>query len=131
MADQESDQSDQIAKHAAGKADENELIARIGDAWRKVLGDPKERAAVAASLQVDEDKLSPDLPPFIAKVSGSGLTGGEVIIVFATAFTVAFAKDMGSAAGKAFAERLRRFWADYMQERVSPPGSGKLGDLKD
>ena len=45
----------------------------------------------------------------------------------ASGFALGVAKDIGGAAGKAAAQRLRELWNDYMGDRVSPPGSGKLG----
>jgi hypothetical protein len=123
------ERTNHVATHEVGKANEQDLNTRIEDAWRKAL--LKDKSGVATALQVDEDKLDPDVPPFKARVSGSGLTGAEVAIVFATAFIAAFAKDMGTAAGKAAAKRFRKYWEEYLQEKVSPPGSGELGDLKD
>jgi hypothetical protein len=119
-----------IAKTGAGTADEAGLDSLIGKAWRAALSDPNEKARIASLLGVNQDELDPDQPPFAAEIAGSGFTGAEVLIAVAGGFVIGIAKELGGAAGKAAAKRLRELWEDYMRDRVSPPGSGKLGAPK-
>jgi hypothetical protein len=116
-----------IAREVSGTADEPHLNILIGEAWSTVLDDPKEKAEIAALLGVAESELDPKQPPFHAEIIGSGVTGAEVLIALASGFVLGLAKDSGSAAGKAASKKLRELWADFMRDRVSPPGSGKLG----
>jgi hypothetical protein len=120
-----------VTKCGTGTADEAQLETLIKQAWRAALSDPKERADIATLLGAKENELSPDEPPFHAELTGAGFTGGEVLIAVAAGFVLGGAKDIGSAAGKAAARRLRELWNDYIYDRVSPPGSGKLGRSKD
>jgi hypothetical protein len=122
-------------RYEAGTADEARLEKSIGEAWKAALNDPQKKAEIANLLKLKESELDPERPPFRAEITGSGLTGGEVIIAvvvaFAMGFGTQFATDMGGAAGKEAARRLRQLWTDYMRDEVSPPGSGKLGPPKD
>jgi hypothetical protein len=120
-----------VMKYEAGTADEVRLDELIGKAWSVVLSDPQKQAEIAAALNVKETELDPERPPFRAEITGAGLTGGEVLIAAVAAFAIGFAKDMGGAAGKEAAKRLRQVWTDYMCDEVSPPGSGRLGRSKD
>ena len=117
----------QIAKCRTGSADEEQLNDQIGQAWREALADPKQKSEIAKLLGVKADELDPDKAPFHAEITGAGFTGGEVLIALASGFVLGLAKDIGGAAGKAAAKHLRELWNDYMRDRVSPPGSGKLG----
>lgn len=120
-----------IARSAAGRADEEQLGVLISEAWHTALSEPGEKAEIAALLGVKEDELDPARPPFRAEIAEAGLTGGEVLIALALGFAGGFTKDMAGAAGRATAQKLRELWTDYIRDRVSPPGTGKLGRPKD
>jgi hypothetical protein len=125
------DSEDIVARHKAGNAAPNVLNDEIVAAWRELLSNPAGKADAARLLGVPEDKLLSEQPPFEAEQIGSGLTGGEVIIVLTASFAVGFAKEVGGQLGKDAARRLRELWIEYMSDRVSPPGSNKLGTAKD
>jgi hypothetical protein len=131
MTDDPSKNDRVIAKNGVGTVDEPGLAPLIGNAWRIALSDPKDKAEIAALLGAKQDELDPDRPPFTAEIAGAGFTGAEVLIAVAVGFVTGVAKDLGSAAGKGAAKQLREIWEDYMRDRVSPPGSGKLGAPKD
>jgi len=120
-----------VIKYSAAKADAGEINALIAKAWSAALSDPAEKQEIAGLLEVKPTDLNPQQPPFRAKMTGSGLTGGEVLIAFAAGFAIGFAKDMGSAAGKALAKKLRELWTRYLSNRVNAPGTDALGDSKD
>lgn len=120
-----------IIRYKSGRADEARLQTLIGLAWSDALGNPAERSEIAKLLGVIESDLDTNRPPFRAKTTGAGLTGAEILIAMATGFVVDFFKDMGGAAGKEAAPRLRQLWSKFFAKRVSPPGSGELGKPKD
>jgi hypothetical protein len=123
-----------VTKCASGTADEGELKISIAEAWRAVLKDPKERAEIAALLGAEESELNPEDPPFSAEVEGSGTFGAEVLIALGTGFSVGFVKEfgkgIGSQLGRKAADALRDLWIDHIRDRVSPPGTGRLGPEK-
>lgn len=122
---------DGIASYQAGKSDDDELNQLIASTWDQLLKKPEQRRAIAALLGCPPEALQPDQIPFHARVQSSGLTGGEILIAVASGFVLAFAKDVGGQLGKSAAQRLRSLWVDFMQKKVSPPGSGNLGQAKD
>lgn len=124
-----------IAKCASGTADQEQLKTSIADAWRAALEDTKERAEIAALLGARESELDPDNPPFRADIRGAGTFGAEILIALAVGFAVGFAegfgKGVGSKAGEKAAQVLRDLWTHHIRDRVSPPGSGRLGPEKE
>ena len=120
-----------IAKYASGTADEEQLNALIADAWRAALKNSKERAEIAALLGVQESGLDPENPPYRAEVSGAGTFGAEILIALAVGFTLGFAtefgKGVGGKVGKEAAKAFAGLWTAHIRNRVSPPGSGRLG----
>jgi hypothetical protein len=135
MSDPSKAEESFVAKSASGTADEEQLNISIADAWRAALTDSKERAEIAALLGVQESELDPDNPPFRAVVEGAGVFGADILILLAVSFGVGFAKEfgkrLGSQAAKMAAGALRGLWTDHMRNRVSPPGSGRLGPEKE
>jgi len=124
-----------IAISASGTADQEELDKAIVDAWRAALSDEKERAEIAAILGAKEAELDPSTPPFEVHVRGAGTFGAEILIALAVGFAVGVAKgfseEEGSLVGKAAAKSLNRLWIEYIRDRVSPLGTGRLGPEKD
>jgi hypothetical protein len=119
-----------IVRYAAGTADEPRLNSEVAKAWRAAIGNAADRAEIARLLGVQESELDPNQVPFRAEISGAGLTGGEVLIAIATGFAIGIAKDIGTAAGKAAARRLRDLWNNYMHDRVNPAGTRLIGQPK-
>jgi len=124
-----------IAISVSGTADEEELDNAIAEAWRAALSDGRERAEIAYTLGVQETELDPANPPFEAHIRGAGVFGAEILIGIAVGFGIGvakgFAEEEGSSAGKAAAKALNRIWIEHIRNRVSPPGSAKLGPEKD
>ncbi len=116
-----------VARHKAGTADEARLNALIQEAWAQVLAQPKKRTEIASLLGVSADTLNPDTPPLRAEMREAGITGGEVLILFLAAAAGGFVKDMGSAAGKAAARKLRKLWNEYLRDQVSSPRTKAIG----
>jgi hypothetical protein len=131
MTDPAETQDGLIAVNASGSADAEQLDALITAAWRQALADAKKRQEIADLLDVRGAELDPTTPPFQAHVRGAGTFGAEIVIALATSFAVTLAKDLGSQAGKKAAAALRILWVDYLRDRVSPPGSGRLGPEKE
>lgn len=131
MPDSSKEREGFVAKSASGTADEGQLNTLIADAWRVALADPRERAEIATLLGAQEDELDPDNPPFRADVRGAGTFGAEILIALAVGFAVGFAeefgKGVGGQAGKKAAKALRNLWIYHIRDRVSPPGTGRLG----
>jgi hypothetical protein len=123
----ETEVSEPIAREAAGTADETQLNLLIAEAWRAALNEAGDKAEIAALLGVPASELDPRQPPFRASIGGAGLTGAEVLIALGTGFLLGVAKEIGGAAGKSASKKLRELWTTYLRDRVSPPGSGKLG----
>ncbi len=120
-----------VIRYKSGRADEQRLQDLISTAWSEALGNSAERTEIAGLFGVKESDLDPARPPFQAKITGAGLTGAEILIAIASGFVLDFFKDVGGAAGKTAAERLRELWSKHIAKRVSPPGSGELGKPRD
>lgn len=123
-----------VARYASGAADQDELNTSIADAWRAALSDPKERKEIAALLDAQESELDPDNPPFEAEVRGAGTFGAEILIALgkgvAIGIATAVGKGVGEHVGKRAMDSFRELWSRYICRRVSPPGSGRLGQEK-
>ncbi len=116
-----------IATYEAGTADADELNSLISSAWADALFGPDDRRKIAAILGVQPECLSAELPPMRADIRRSGITGAEIAIAGAAAFLVAFAKELGSASGKATAESLERLWKRVLERRVRSSSAEALG----
>jgi hypothetical protein len=103
-----------VARHLAGSTDPEQLDDKVAKAWSSALNDPQDGAKVAAILGLNQQDLQDVPPPFKTEVRKAGLTGAEIVVVFAGAFAVAYAKKLGTAAGNAAAEftleQARRLW---------------------
>lgn len=123
--------SNLVAKYVSGNADTRTLNDKIKKAWSAILADPVESAKIAKLLEVPASDLKPDEPPFKANQTGSGMTGGEVLIAITVGFAIGFAKETGGQLGKAASEKVKKLWTEHMSDRVNPPGSGDLGAPKE
>jgi len=128
--DTDAEPSNVVAGYESGFADPPELDARIKEAWAQVLADPVEREKVAELLEVPVGDLDPEKVPFAASQGDAGLAGGEILILVASTFFLAFLQGAGKDLGMAASRKLQKLWSDYMIERVNPPGSGNLGEPK-
>jgi hypothetical protein len=103
----------EVARYQAGSTDPSELDAAISQAWSDALADENDRAKIQETLS--PLGLAGAQSPFATRVSGSGLTGAEILIIFAASFAGSYAKELGETAGKAAAdltiEKARKLWS--------------------
>jgi hypothetical protein len=105
-----SSEDQNIASHQAGSTDPDQLDGLIGAAWSEAITNPADRARIAALLGVSDQQLERMPPPYHVEVTKAGLTGAEILIVMATAFATAYAKELGTSAGKATVRKLQELW---------------------
>ena len=105
---------DEVAIHKAGSTDPDDLDELIRSAWLSAVDDPADRAQLAGLLGLTADQLKTAPAPFRAELRKSGLTGAEIVILFAAAFVNAYGEKLGKAAGTAAAdftiEKARAIW---------------------
>jgi hypothetical protein len=128
-----------IAKASSGTDDEERFNAAIALAWRTALDDPEERVEIAELLEVKDNDLEKENPPFRAEVRGAGFLGSEILIALAIGFALGIAKSFGEEAGEIVGKpagrktvaALRALWINHFRDRVNPPGSGRMGPEKE
>jgi predicted MarR family transcription regulator len=121
--------NNEIARYKSGSGDDAAVDQRIALAWERLVNE--QRDEVAAALGTPASSLDPKHPPFRAETQAGGISGVEVAILFAGAALSGFVKDLGSAAGKAAATKLRQVWSRYMEKKVRDPKNPTLGDRID
>jgi hypothetical protein len=121
-----------VGYFSAGAIDDAGLNRLIARAWTEAVLDPVDSASIASILGVPPDRLRDAPPPVVAEVLQAGITGAEMVLLFAAAFAGAFAKDLGSAAGKsasaATMKLVRKVWERVLWRRIRAADPEALGE---
>ena len=116
----------------AGTADDENLNRLIAEAWSGAIADPADGAEIASILGVAKENLRTVPPPLTAEVRSGGITGAEMVLVFAGAFAGAYAKelgcDLGKSAGKATIRLVRTIWDKVLARRIRSAEPEALGE---
>jgi hypothetical protein len=127
------DNSSTVAFHRAGSTDPDKLDQLIERAWSEAKENPIDRAKIEKILGLTEQELDDVPSPFRVKVESAGLTGAEIIIMLATAFATAYAKEIGSAAAKSSLQLAKKLWP-LIKDRIvdlDPEAIGSEVDQSD
>jgi hypothetical protein len=121
-----------IGHFRAGAIDDEKLNRLIAGAWRDAIVDPVDGAEIATILGVARERLSADRSPITAEISAGGITGAEMVLLFAGAFAGAFAKEFGSevgkGTGKATIRLIRKIWDKTLSRRIRFADPEALGE---
>jgi hypothetical protein len=128
------EEDDTIALLQAGSTDPEKLDDLIDKAWSDAIANSEDRAKIGAILGLTEQEVKKAPPPFRVKVGKAGLTGAELIIIFATAFAVAYVKQLGTEGGtvaaKVTVRQAKEVWR-LLKERMLRSEPEALGSEVD
>lgn len=120
-----------IERYIEGSLDADGLNSAIASAWRDVVSEHESRAIISSILGGEDAELDPDRPPFSATQEEAGFAGGEILIWALSGVAINLATGAVQKAGADIYDRLKKVWIDVLQEKVNPPGKGKLGERVD